>query len=355
VVVDGSEVVLDGCGTRAEGNGVAASCEGNLPILTLNLETPRAQSLDQEWTITFEGALPRFGTIASTFRVGSDELPDGLYDASGRFCEGGVQSKEAVREQALAAGASAAEAETQATQLADRVEITTSLPAEDNGYWGALADQCTFNLCRDTFGDSDAPLLQRDFVIREAYEDRLLVDDAQLKDKDGNVVVDSLLGLSKCCFPSLVSYLVRPGNQWVVVGQSTGFLHHVVATPGTGECRSSCDPVRAERMNGRVLRTPNARKGDGIKDGEPTAFLSQMFRLAIVDGNTDPIRDMQFVYRTTGAFSPLLVTLVADTNDVAPVGITFIPPTGELAITDGALQGLITVNLAGVSASRQFY
>ena len=136
----------------------------------------------------------------------------------------------------------------------------------------------------------DAPLLQRDFIIREAYEDRLLVDDAQLKDKDGNVVVDSLLGLSKCCFPSLVSYLVRPGNQWVVVGQNTGFLHHVVATPGTGECRNSCDPVRAERMNGRVLRTPNARKGDGIKDGEPTAFLSQMFRLAIVDGN--PLDDI---------------------------------------------------------------
>ena len=96
-----------------------------------------------------------------------------------------------------------------------------------------------------------------------------------------------------------------------------------------------------------------------------------MLRFAVIDGkNTQPsfkraivkkadpnrpLRDTQFRVTTTGAFSPMTISLLADTRDLAPVGITFVPPTGELAVTDGALQGLITVNLSSVSSSRQFY
>jgi hypothetical protein len=188
-------------------------------------------------------------------------------------------------------------------------------------------------------------------VIREAYQDRLVLDD-NTKSSDAGPV--SLLERAKCCFPTLVTYYIRPGNQWLVVGQANGFMHHVIADPETGACRPSCDPTLA-RKDGRVLRTPNSSRDEPVLDGSPTAFINQMFRMAIVDGTEPPQRDMQIRFGTKGQFSPLIVTLLKDTGAVAPVAITYIPPTGELAVTDGAIQGVITVDLRNVAANRQFF
>src|SRR5262249_15470883 len=160
---------------------------------------------------------------------------------------------------------------------------------------------------------------------------------------------------------------------------TTPFMHHMIADPDAGGvCRTSCDPVKS-RMNGRALRTFHyldvKRDQNGkvivdqsghaspvetgaVHDGDPTAFINQMLRFAIVEPaaptctidpkkpdlhtqleqcSVAPIRDMQFRLSTIGSFSPFVITLLKDTRDIAPVGVNFIPPTGELAVTDGAL------------------
>ena len=368
--------------------------DGDENLVALNLETPRAHSINQTWSVTFEGPLPRIGLVAAELRVRTTgapdpQNPDGLYDSSAGYCEGGVLSRAAAREQLVASGVAEADLDAEAQDRADRIQLGSAFPDQDSGYWNVVANEpdpdlaCSFEECRAVFGDADAPLPARDFVITEAYQDRLLLEDAPAFDASGQQVKASALKAARCCFPTYLSYAVRPGNQWTVVGSQSGYLHHTIADPTTGACRTSCEPFK-ERMNGRAIRTPRKTEGatdpvtgDQVTrllpatDGAPEAFINQMLRFSVIDGKDTqpnfkrpiskkpdpnrPQRDTQFRFTTTGAFTPLTVTLLADTRDLAPVGITLVPPTGELAVTDGALQGLITVSLASVSPARQFY
>ena len=371
-----------------------AAGDGATNLVALNLETPRAQNVNQSWTVTFEGPLPRLGLVAGELRVTTTgqpdpAYPDGVYDASAAYCDGGVQSRAAVRDQLVAEGTPASSLDAESYDRADRVELSNALPDQDSVWWKVAAeaedaaDQCTFEECRVVFGDADAPLNGRDFVISEAYQDRLVLEDTAAVNASGEEVKPSALRMAKCCFPTFVNYAVRPGDQWTVVGTASGFQHHTVPDPVTGACRTSCEPYK-ERMNGRAARTERkttivtdpatseqVERILTVKDGAPTAFINQQLRFAVIDGkNTQPSfkrpidkkadpnrpqRDTQFRVTTTGAFTPLTVTLLTDTRDIAPVGIRYISPTGELAITDGNLQGLLTVSLSSVSTSRQLY
>ncbi len=156
---------------------------------------------------------------------------------------------------------------------------------------------------------------------------------------------------TKCCFPTLVSFSIRSGDQWIVTGDASGFLHHVIADPATGRCRNSCEPTRA-RLNGRVPGVPAGM--DPIPDDDAAAFINPMFRFA-VRGETAPQRDYQFRFTTTGAFNPLLIGLSPDTKTlIQPIGIAPIPATGELAVTDGLYSGLLVVTPASVALTRQY-
>jgi len=366
VSVAGSIVQTDEHGAPVDGKG---------HMLAINLETPRAQQANQTWSVTFEGALPRLGVVAAELRVDNPDNPDGLYDSSAAFCDGGVLSKAAAAEQLLAEGVAKDKIAVRAADLADRVEITAAVPDQDNTYWKVAEtdpdNSCSFSACNAFFGAADAESVKptRDFVILEAYEDRLELEDTEGVFSDANGDPRSALEAARCCFPTFLNYLVRPGDQWTVVGSASGYLHHVVPDPVTGACRTSCDPYKS-RMNGRARRTDNGALATAVHDGDATAFINQSLRFAVVDGKgtqpgfvladktkdeNRPLRDTQFRVTTTGAFIPLTITLLSDTRDIAPVGITFIQPTGELAITDGALQGLLTISLANVATNRQYY
>src|SRR5262249_34398848 len=68
------------------------------------------------------------------------------------------------------------------------------------------------------------------------------------------------------------------------------------------------------------------------------------------------VRDMQFRFSTSGSFVPLLMLLNGDaTSLLEPQAITYVPSTGELAITDGSINGLIMVSLATAGFSRSFF
>lgn len=327
----------------ASDTGLATKDDQVRHTLVMNLEDPRAHIVDQPWTVTYEGALPGFSQKLAELRLGGAD--DGLFDASSRFCEAGVMSEEALRfsEPGLSDG--------QARALADRAQITSELPSEKNEYWKASSTSCSFLQCKSVFGTADVPKPQRELRIVEAYQDHVTLADSDAKD-----VSD---GLVKCCFPSAVGFAVRAGHQWVAVGEGTGFHHHVAADPASGACRPSCDPVLA-RLNGRIRTS----KGAGpVTDGDPLAFQNPMFRFAITECTSDDVcdplpadklRGMQFRFVTVGSFQPLLVNLAVDTSDVQPQAMTLVPPTGELAITDGSLEGVLMVSPGSLAVGRQY-
>ncbi|MEO7328340.1 MAG: hypothetical protein ABI193_07165, partial [Minicystis sp.] len=355
--------------------------------LLMNAEDPRAQLVDQGWFVTFEGTIPGFDQKVATLFPAKGKITE-LRDPNSRFCDAGTHSENEVL---FAQGKPKSDAATKL--LADYVQITASLVADDADYWKHPELACTFQECLGTFGDSDSLQGTRDLRIVEAYQDHVEVTTrdeglffkvnakGQYIDADGNVIVDDpatmdgdkrvpataaeIGDLTHCCFPGQVNFSVRLGNQWTVRGDASGFLHHVIADPATGACRDSCDP-RLARKNGRVTGT--ARDKDKPKeivkvhDREAGAFINPMFRFAVQDkASTTPAdvasrRDLQFRFTTIGSFTPLLVDLSSDAKTlIAPVGMTYLPSTGDLAVTDGSINGLILVNLSSVAVTRQFF
>ena len=78
---------------------------------------------------------------------------------------------------------------------------------------------------------------------------------------------------------------------------------------------------------------------EGQKDGKPER----------------PTRDMAFRFQTRGQFQPLLINLAATTTAVNPQSMRFIESLGQIAVVDGASQGLVLINLAGVTIARAPY
>ena len=329
--------------------------------VAMNFEDPRAHSTSQTFTITYEGTLPGF-----VGKAGRLDLTGGasatLSDAASRFCDQGVLGQRAWEEILTSEGNASPAAKAQ--ELADYVQIASSIPEEDDIHWTSPETQgvCTFQQCKSTFGPAELPREARDLTILEAYQDRL-----ELGASRGGASPEVI----ECCFPTLVGFNVRVGSQWAVVGNATGFLHHVIAAPESvgetplGACRNSCDPTRA-RLNGRVRA---AKHGEVVKDGDALAFMNPYFRIAIndpapdneYDANPDsdtvngPPRDTFFQFATQGNFRPLLLNLAANTTEIQPQAITFVPSTGELAITDGSLEGLILLSAGRLDVTRQYY
>ena len=148
--------------------------------LAMNLEDPRAQVVDQNWAVSFEGPIPGFDQ-----RIAALELPAGgmvkvptLVDPNSRFCDNGVLSKAAFVEMLGAKNESAS----LASDYADYVQITTDIPNPEDPYWTELAALdggatvgCNYAECLNVFGPIDAPDLNtsRDLRILEAYEDHV--------------------------------------------------------------------------------------------------------------------------------------------------------------------------------------
>ena len=364
--------------------------------LAANLEDPRAYTANQSFSVIYEGALPGLGGKAANLNVSS--VPATLSDASSRFCDVGVLGQKAFKEILLADDPTLtdAQAEARATELADYVQIASSTPPEDDAHWQTDAKGiCSFEQCKGAFGPIEIPKNTRDLKIIEAYQDHLdiaLPDGfvADVSDASKTVPVSAILD---CCFPTLVGFNVRVGNQWAVSGTASGFMHHVIPTTlesstndrAVGACRNSCDP-RDARKNGRVRAVPH---GMTPRDGDPHAFINTFFRFAInepADGSpfdTNPVLSTDYVvengqkkltpageikkadnrpergtffqFNTQGMFKPLLVNLAATTTEIQPQTIGFVPPTNEIVITDGSLEGIILLNAGRLDITRRYY
>lgn len=326
--------------------GAVSDDEGLRNTLLLNLRNPRVHQADQEWALTYQGALPGF-----TSRVGNLNLDEHtLVDTTARFCGRGVQPENAARLMLQEEGVEGSDLEEQAARLADRLHVAEPLATIDDPYWDNVS-VCTFSDCRATFGEAEVPTPARDIRIVEATEDLL-----QLGSPDG-----ATEEFFECCFPTLVDYEIRPGDEWTLVGGASGFVHNVIADPAEGDvCRPSCDPrlaARTSRARYIVGDTETRPVGE-----DPRVFDNALFRFAIVvpleDGGTTPRleRDMTFRFITQSSFVPLRATLTSDDRRSVQIqSFGYLPATDEIFATDGALEGLLLLPSDLVSDVRQFY
>jgi hypothetical protein len=264
--------------------------------------------------------------------------------------------------------------------------------AGNPGATAGLAQQ-RYNACDHTFqttGDSGYnvnTVFSRDFPIIEAFDDQLVLGRFYWPPtvQSGTTTVDVVesntnriivgpdpgnvasLKFAQCCFHSLAGFSVRGGGEWIAAGSGVGFLHHVETDPKTGRCVPSTDP-RLALLNGRSFDIPWAQFSASDPKScnnapvttPPTrdsilAMRNPMFSYVTWSGcgmpttvfdHTTTVRDDFWRFAISGSFVPLTVSLTQGTNvPVSPQSMLFISPLQQLAVVDGAQQGLVVIDL----------
>jgi hypothetical protein len=362
--------------------------------LALILKEPRAFGGDEDVTLTYEGA---FASVRNTGFPGFSGAaqPIEFSDQDANFCNRGVEDVDLARERGPDLGVAPENLDAFARQHADYVQITTGLRAEDDKYWNTLSASCgigtgksAYLACLQQFGGGEATATtNRDFRILEAYQDHLVIEPRSPGDDEGRSKVTEL---AYCCLGggSALSYVIRAGNEWVLLGSVAGFRHNVIAddqaTAGKTpfRCIRDCNP-RRKLLNSRAFDV-SARDCDPaatdcaigaatdsdyacvldktapLSPDGPLAgciFQNLSHRFAIYRGSADLAknRDVFFSWTVTGAFIPLTANLGSQSRAVSPQSISFVPQLGQLAVADGASEGLVLVSLDSVSVSRLFF
>jgi len=308
-------------------------------MVLFDVRAPRVHSV-QDWAVVFEGNIPGFdGHVGRFDPVADDQGRVAFYDSGAFFCDRGVHDLQASGVTGVELGLAEAGDESWAREHGDVLQITSDYLDEKDGYWGSVGDQCSWLRCRETFGVVRDPKSTRDLAIVEAYQGKLVVD------------AGGLFDYMRCCFPSMASYTVRAKNHWVVKGAYSGFMHRVVPDFSTGRCVDTCDPNK-RLFNARAFERV---VGDSVPEFDgPGVFRNPALQFVVWRGESESQRDMAFMFRQNEGFTPLMVNLAASTRYVQPQSMG-LAPTGELAIADGAAQGLIFVDLGSLGVSRSYY
>jgi hypothetical protein len=435
------------------GELLPGSSQTTSPGIRVSFDDPTAQQ-DQDWTVTYEGALPSVANIALEMFSDDDSyqtltLSTGIQGVDGGspptspsvspgLCGRGIEDwtiGQARANGVLAAldagglpapGANVNGNPTLPQWTSDYVELVDDLLPEGDPYWatpsssqpgqeqdcwdGALADpdgtaypspqaDNRYNLCANEYGwdgEDAAPegnqsvadiKLGRDFPILEAYDDHLVLgrfgwlpqdaSNAQVVEQTNNRVVVGpdpsnapYLRFARCCFHHQATFKVRTGGEWLTVGSETGLLHHVQADPSTNRCVLACNAADALE-NARAFDipwgTPSAKMGStgtgctppsalpaGLDRNSVLAMRNPMFSFVMWSGctpltgndHTETARDLVWKFSMRGGFSPVTVSISQNTTTaVLPQSMRFIDSLGQLAVVDGAQQGLVLIDL----------
>lgn len=404
------------------------------PAVRISFDDPTAH-IDQDWTVTYEGALPTVSGIAANMTTTDGYQSLILAAPNAGFCARGIE--DAAIGQARA-GVVLAVLNDPKNGLAtsgvkdpmvnpspapldqwtsDYVEIADDLAAQGDPYWsvptkddrgqplndcwdGSLADDSDPNIannrfyaCQQVFDmswDADTHLA-RDFPIVQAYDDHLIVtrfawDPGTPEQTTSRVVVPHpdpsnapFLRFATCCFHRQATFKVRTGGEWVANGtNNVGLLHHVVAD-ASGRCVLSCDPQYA-LLNARAFdvpwSNPASAKGCGAPQGpsdlslldrdSPLAMRNPMFSFIVWSGcgtggkgdHTLTPRDYQWRFSMSGGFNPVSISLTqgnTGSSFVSPQSMLFIGALGQLAVVDGAQQGLVLIDLNSLTFAHSPY
>lgn len=347
---------------------------------------------DQDWTITYEGALPAFDGLAATITDGGGWSTLVFDQAAGHFCSRGVHDlrvsqarvAQAAAETKAKLGPAAAQRVVDYVQLADDL-----LPANDP-YWyldngecwslpdpyGEVKPEKRYDTCRAQFGAGGDQSPRRDFPVLEAYDGRLVVgrwaylDDKTpttqtrvVASKSSDAYTVATMKLARCCFHNQARFRVRAGGQWLALGSQTGYLHHLTPDPQTGACVQSCE-TRNALLGSRALEAVDVVK-DGIDRNSPFAMRSPILS-AWPEGTalqsadvgkryTYAERDLVFKFSMRGRYVLHSYNLAANTTAVSPQSMRYIEPLGQMAIVDGASLGLVLWDLNALTVSKTYY
>lgn len=344
-------------------------------------EIPQVQ-IDQDWTATFEGALPGFDGISGLLSTTDGYQSLVLAQPQGHFCAKGVEDWAQGIERTNAIARELVQRGITPNPGADRlttdyIQLTDDILAPDDPYWTVNQDCWDPSLapglprqdqCVRTFGSASDQSTQRDFPIIQAYDDKLVLGRFFTTAAGAREVVysdpsnASSLKLMKCCFHNQARFRVRTGNLWANIGVapgglpgSVGFFSHVT-TDSAGRCVVSCDPRQA-LLNGRIPTAPSTIVPATIGRNSALAMRNPMFDTRIIGptAGTAIARDATYSYSTRGQFRGLFVSIGGASTAVSPQSMRFIPSLGQIAVVDGASQGLVLIDLRQVTVARAPY
>ncbi|MCL2724118.1 MAG: hypothetical protein FWD69_06730 [Polyangiaceae bacterium] len=357
------------------------------PALSLlfSYDVPDAHIANQDWFITFEGQLPGYDGINATISTTDDYQSLTLSAPHGQFCAKGVEDWDQGRMRAAAVNAAVqgdlVDSDLQ-WKIADYVQVSDDLLSNDDPYWATdqscwdsslVTPQQRFDSCNAAFGLASDQMVSRDFPILEAYDGKFVLGRFYYGDISPRRVVykdptnPPYLKQLQCCFHNQIAFHVRTGGQWSTVGNivggavGLGFLHHMV-TGSDGRCVPSCDP-RLSLMNGRAPPVPPScdpsrtdaclPAGTTISRDSQLAMRNPIFSVVMQNPSSGSLieRDTAYTFTTQQAFSPLLVDIgntAGTINLVNPQSIQYIESLGQIAVVDGATQGLVLIDLDNV-------
>jgi hypothetical protein len=252
-----------------------------------------------------------------------------------------------------------------------------------------------YNTCQNIFGYASDELVSRDFPILAAFDDGLVItrfnypsnakypvpattSNRQVTPPDPTNV--QALKQLKCCFHGQMTFNVRTGGEWVTTGTQSGYLHHMTVDSATNRCVTSCDPELA-LLSSRLVgipptRSPFSAEGYVPDRDSPLAVRNPMFAFFMqhpwvpdpnisssqpIDAGGPPLvvqrppRDSLWQFGLKGELAPLSLNLASTNSNVSPQSMLFIPSLGQLAIVDGAQEGLILIDLNTVTITGNTY
>jgi hypothetical protein len=368
-----------------------------VPGVRFAYEDPQVQ-LDQDWAVTFEGPLPGFdGTSLATTVLATDYNTVTLANTSALFCRKGIEdyrigtARAAALAEEMAKNNILVPAKLSST-LVDYVQLTDEILDPGDPYWAEVDNSCwspelaaaspqaRHDACAAQYGASVDQSAWRDFPILEAHDDHLILgryayDSAGVLATDRAIVTSDpsnveALKRMRCCFHHQVRFKVRTGGMWLATGTSVGLLHRVT-TDASGSCVLSCDP-REALLQSRAPAVPALLSNASAKLTAPgrnsiLAMRNPSFSFVVWNGvatipdpsdathtktikvDQTPIRDLQWKFTTRGQFSPLVINIASSTTAVSPQSMRFIDSLGQLALVDGASQGLVLIDLNTVT------
>ena len=359
--------------------------------IRFSIDTPDVH-FDQDWTVQYEGKLPGFVGLPGILTTSDDYNSLILTQEQGKFCAKGVEDWTIGGERAnaivnaLAQSGRSTPPERLDRRMMDYVQIADDLLTSDDPFWG-LDDSCwdpqlstatqRYAACLGYFGSAAQQNPSRDFPILEAYDDHFLLGRFAKTSSDPNATREAIysdasnkavMKLAQCCFHNQVNFNVRSSAQWVTIGSTLGFLSHMT-TDANNRCVPSCDP-RESLLNARAPGLPYTPGGDDFAPHRdtPLAMRNPAFSFFIQNGftfdtktqaqiNALPTRDTYYGFSTRGQFTPLVIDLTAGTGStsVNPQSMRFIDSLGQIAVVDGAAQGLVLIDLALVAIARAPY
>ena len=393
-------------------DGGALNAPVDFPGVRFSYESPEVH-FDQDWAVVYEGILPGMDGFQGTLKPKDDYAAMTLSQPAALFCRKGVEDARvsAQRSDVLTPAMSQAGLVTPAApldrHLGDYVQVTDDILDVSDDYWrqpnscwdGNLAepqpgvdiavarhDACVSNF--RNFSDTTTPSPFRDFPILEAYDDRLEIgafsypaSDTGTPDMGRRVVERNAsfnrvpLRTMECCFHKQVHFRVRTGGQWLALGSSVGYLHHIVKD-ANGACVQSC-ATRDQLLNARVPALPypctaqtsgvcTAAREDQvavplIDRNSPLVMRNPALSFGIYNGvssgpiDIPPTRDARWGFSTRGGYVNYTLNLASSTTSVSPQSMRFVEAFQQLAVVDGASQGLMLFELNNVALAHSPY